>query len=198
MLNKYEKKLITILESNPHITTRKFVELANLGKATFYKYTKTLENNGYISYEKIKNRNEWYLMKNEKNIIFNPINYDSTVDNFNKRFDEIKSKVTQAMKNAKQSRKTNDMIIGYGDSVLLILSILSQFKLIYYYRKKHVPDEYVKFENKLEKLLEQITDEKKFPEHGYGRLSIDQVIRETEDRLGEFLGITKPVPKETI
>ena len=195
MLNKYEKRLITILESNPHITTRKFVELAELGKPTFYKYTKTLEHDGYISYERIKNRKEWYLMKTEKNIILNPTNYDSTVQSFNERFDEIKSKIIRAMEKAKQSGKTNDMITGYGDSVLLILSILGQFKLIYYYRKKHVPDEYPKFEKKLKKLLEQITDEKKFPEHGYGRLSINQVIRETEDRLDEFLEIEKPIPE---
>jgi len=197
MLNKYEKKLITILESNPHLTTRKFVELADLGKATFYKYTKTLEENGYISYERIKNRKEWFLMKNMQNIRVGDVSYETTKRSFNDRFEEIKSKITQAMNKANLG-KANEKFVGYGDSILLILSILAQFKLIYYYRKKHVPDEYTKFEKKLEKLLEQITDEKKFPEHGYGRLSIDQVIRETEDRLDDFLGIPKPVPKEMI
>jgi len=193
MLNKYEKKLVSILELNPKITTRKFIELADIGKKTFYKYTKTLEDNDYISYEKIKNRKEWYLTKTQSNHRI-AYDYDTIKRSLDDRFKEIKSKTTQAMEKG-FSGDTNDKVIGFGDSILLILLSIAQSKLIYYYRKKHVPDEEIKFEKKIEKLLEKIVNNKKFPEHGYGRLAINQVIRETEDRLDEFLGIEKPTPK---
>ena len=54
MLNKYEKKLVSILELNPKITTRKFIELADIGKKTFYKYTKTLIKIHAVAHKVIK------------------------------------------------------------------------------------------------------------------------------------------------
>jgi len=190
-LNKYEKRLVDILEKNGHLNTRKFIELADMGKQTFYKYTKSLELDGYISYEKIKNGKVWYLMKKKKNDDWGMMNFEESKKMMETRFEELESKILGAIKKAK-SGTVNDKVVGYGDSTLLLLSTLGLFKLIYHYRKKRVPDVDIRFENKIEKLLEKITDAKFNPEYGYGRLSIDHVIRTTEERLNEFLGIKKP------
>jgi hypothetical protein len=190
-LNKYEKRLIEILEKKGHINTRKFIELANIGKGTFYKYTESLETEGYISYEKIKNENVWYLMRKKKKDDWGILSFEEYKKMMETRYNEIESKILQSIKKAK-SGNVNDKVIGYGDSILLLLSTLGFLKLISHYRKKQVPDVDVQFVKKIEKLLEKIIDKEIDSQYAYGRLSIEHVIRTTEERLNEFLGIKKP------
>ena len=63
--------------------------------------------------------------------------------------------------------------------------------LVYDYKSKCIDATSKKFENNIEKLLKTIETDKIFPEHDYDRMAINQVIRETEDRLDEFLEIKK-------
>jgi hypothetical protein len=190
-LNRHEKHLIDILEKHPNINTREFIKLADLGKTTFYKYTDSLQKQGYISYEEFKNQKEWYLMKKRKTDDWGMTSFAENKKTMEKNFDELESKILKSVVKAKTG-KVNDKVVGYGDSTLLLLSHLGLMRLIYYYRKKHMPNSYIQFENKIEKLLEKITDAGFNAEHGYGRLAIDHIIRTSEERLDEFLGIKKP------
>ncbi len=105
-----------------------------------------------------------------------------------KRYEEIESKI---MKSLQKIRKDNisEKIDVYGNAIVLILATLSSLKLISIYRNKRLPNIYIQFIKKMELLLEKISDAKFFSDYGFGRVAIDNVVFDAEDKLDKFLGI---------
>lgn len=183
----HEKKLIKVLEENPKINTRKFIKLARLGKTTFYKYSQSLEESGYISYKQIKNQRVWDLTRRDKKHLGLPDFYTEQ-KLVEKRFQVIKSKI---MKSLQKIRKDNfsEKIDIYSNAIVLILATLASMKLISIYRKKRLPNSYIQFIKRLERLLEKISDEKFFSDYGFGMLAIGDIAYDAERKLDGFLGI---------
>jgi hypothetical protein len=71
----------------------------------------------------------------------------------------------------------------------LILAALDSMKLISAYRKKRIPNYYVRYTKKLELLLSRISNSKFFSDYGFGRIAIDSIGYDAENHLEEFLGI---------
>ena len=187
VLNDYQKKLIQVLEDNPDINTRKFIKLARLGKTTFYEYSQGLEEAGYISYNKVKNQRVWYrTRRNEK--------HDLGLSDFEEsqrlveKYKKIESKV---LKSLQKVRKENisEKIDVYSNTIVLISATLGSMKLISIYRHKRVPNSYVQYTKKLERLLEKISDAKLFSHYGLGVIATDDIAYNAERMLNKFLGI---------
>ncbi|TLX83605.1 MAG: hypothetical protein E6L00_00490 [Thaumarchaeota archaeon] len=187
VLNDYQKKLIQVLEDNPDINTRKFIKLARLGKTTFYEYSQGLEEAGYISYNKVKNQRVWYrTRRNEK--------HDLGLSDFEEsqrlveKYKKIESKV---LKSLQKVRKENisEKIDVYSNAIVLISATLGSMKLISIYRHKRVPNSYLQYIKKLERLLEKISDGKFFSHYGLGVVATDDIAYNAERMLDKFLGI---------
>jgi hypothetical protein len=190
-----EKKLIKVLEENPDINTRKFIELSGLGKTTFYKYSDRLEISGYISFHMIKNERVWRLVRKNKKQDLGLQDLDDPQKLMEKRYQEIESKI---MKSLQKIRKDNisEKIDVYGNAVVLILATLASLKLISIYRNKRLPNIYIQFIKKIELLLEKISDAKFFSDYGFGRVAIDNIVFDAEDKLDKFLGINSDEDKK--
>jgi hypothetical protein len=187
-LNHYEKQLIKVLEENPDINTRKFIKLSKLGKSTFYQYSQILEASGFIAYRTVKNQRIWYLTRRDKRHDLGVPDLEESV--LEKRYQIIESKVMQSLAKIRKGSMT-DKIDVYGDAVVLVLVTLASMKLVSIYRRKRVPQSYIKFVKRLEILLEKISDSRFFSDYGFGRTAIDIISYEIESRLDEFLGIRK-------
>jgi len=187
-LNSYEKQLVKVLEENPDINTRKFIQLSKLGKATFYHYSQILEASGYIAYKTVKNQRIWYLVRRDKRHDLGVTDLEDSI--LEKRYRSIESKVMKSLAKIRKGNMT-DKIDVYGDAVVLILANLGSMRLVAIYRRKRVPPSYAKFTKRLELLLEKISDSKFFSDYGFGRTAIDVVAYDVESKLDEFLGIKK-------
>jgi hypothetical protein len=194
-LNHYEKRLIQVLEEHPKINTREFIRLAGLGKTTFYKYSESLETAGYMSYEQIKNERIWYLRKAKRKDLHVP-NFEESKKYMENRYEQIESKVLQSLRRVREDDLAEKLDV-YSNAILLILGTLDSMKLVSIYNKKRVPDIYVKFTKKLERLLEKISDEKFFSSYGLGRAAIESIALESENKLDEFLRINADEGKKT-
>jgi hypothetical protein len=186
-LNDYQKKLIQVLEDNPDINTRKFIKLARLGKTTFYEYSQGLEETGYISYKKVKNQRVWYrTRRTEKHDL--GLSDSEESQRLVEKYKKIESKI---MKSLQKVRKDNvsEKIDVYSNAIVLILATLGSMKLISIYRHKRVPDSYLQFIKKLERLLEKISDSKFFSHYGLGVIATDDIAYRAERMLDKFLGI---------
>lgn len=184
-LNRYEKRLIQVLEEHPKINTREFIKLAELGKTTFYKYSQSLELAGYISYEQIKNERIWYLRKTKKKDLHVP-SFEDSKKYMDDRYDQIETKVLQSIRKVREDDLAEKLDV-YSNAILLVLGIIDSMRLVAIYNNKQVPDIYVKFTKRLERLLEKISDEKFFPHFGMGRSAIESIALESEAKLDEFL-----------
>lgn len=184
-LNYYEKRLIQVLEEHPKINTREFIRLAELGKTTFYKYSQNLEMAGYVSYEQIKNERIWYLRKSKKKDL-HVSSFEESKKYMEDRYEQIESKVLQSLRKVREDDLAEKLDV-YSNAILLILGTLDSMKLASIYNKKRVPDIYVKFIKKLERLLEKISDEKFFSSYGLGRSAIESIALESESKLDNFL-----------
>jgi len=185
-LNDYERQLIKVLDANPDINTRKFIKFSKLGKSTFYQYSQILEASGYIAYKTVKNQRIWHLVRRDKRHDLGVPDLEDSI--LEKRYHTIESKV---MKSLAKIRKCNmtDKIDVYGDAIVLILANLGSMKLVSIYRRKRVPQSYVKFTKRLELLLEKISYSKFFSDYGFGRTAIDIIAYDVESKLDTFLGI---------
>jgi hypothetical protein len=187
IVSDYEKTLMDVLEKNPNINTRKFIKLAALGKTTFYKYTKRLEDAGYISYQKKKNQRVWSLIRADKRHDLGLVDLKED-KRMEKWYQEIESKVMTSLQEIKKGN-ISDKIDVYGNAVVLILATLGSMKLVSIYRNKQMPSSYIQFIKKLEQLLEKISDSKFFSDYGFGRTAIDIIADDARVKLDEFLGI---------
>jgi len=194
-LNRYEKKLIKVLDENPDINTRKFIKLSKLGKTSFYKYSQSLEIAGFISYRQVKNQRMWSLPRMDKRHDLGlPDLAESEI--LEKRYQKIESMVIKSLREVKKGN-VSEKIDVYGDAIVLILATLGSMRLVSIYRKKRVPDYYVKFVKRLELLLKKISDAKFFSDYGFGRTAIDSIAYDAERKLDFFLGINPDESKET-
>ena len=184
-LNFREKKLLKVLEKNPKINTRKFIKLAHLGKASFYRYTQRLQILKHISYDEIKNERVWYLTGDKKNYLVMPAEESEVLE---KRYQKIESKVLQGIRKVRNENFSEQADV-YSNAVLLVLSHLGAMKLISIFRHKRVPLYYGEFVKKLELLLEKICDAKFFAHFGVGRIAIDGIAYDAEAKLDKFLEI---------
>ena len=194
-LNYYEKKLIKVLQQNPDINTRKFIKLSKLGKTSFYKSSQSLEIAGFISYRQVKNQRVWSLPRMDKRHDLGlPDLEESKV--LEKRYQKIESRVLKSLREVKKGN-VSEKIDVYGDAIVLILATLGSMRLVSIYRKKRVPDYYVKFVRKLELLLKKISDAKFFSDYGFGRTAIDSIAYDAERKLDLFLGINPDEGRKT-
>ena len=186
-LNYYEKKLIKVLQENPDINTRKFIKLSKLGKTSFYKYSQHLEIAGFIAYRQVKNQIVWFLPRMDKrhDLGLSDLEESKILE---KRYQKIELRVLKSLREVKKGN-VSEKIDVYGDAIVLILATLGSMNLVSIYRKKRVPDYYVKFVRKLELLLKKISDAKFFSDYGFGRVAIDGIAYDAEAKLDEFLGI---------
>ena len=185
-LNFREKKLIKVLEKNPNINTRKFIKLARLGKASFYRHAQNLETSGYISHDDVKNERVWHLIRgNEHDLGLSP---SEESKNLEERYQKIESRVIQSIRKVRKENFSEQADV-YSNAVLLILAHLGAMKLISIYRRKQVPLYYSQFVRKLELLLGKICDKEFFPHYGVGRIAIDSIGYDAEAKLNKFLGI---------
>ncbi len=187
IVTDYEKTLMDVLEKNPDINTRKFIKLAALGKTTFYKYTKRLEDAGYISYQKKKNQRVWSLIRADKRHDLGLVGLKEA-KRMEKWYEEIETKVMASLQEIKKGN-ISDKIDVYGNAVVLILATLGSMKLVSIYRNKQMPISYIQFIKKLEQLLEKISDSKFFSDYGFGRTAIDIIAINAKEKLDEFLGV---------
>ena len=194
-LNYYEKKLIKVLTDNPDINTRKFIKLSKLGKTSFYKYTQHLEIAGYISYKQVKNQIVWFLPRRDKRHDLGLPDLEEA-KYLEQKYQKIESTVIKSLRKVRKS-KTTEKIDVYSNAILLVLATLGSMKLVSIYRKKRVPDYYVKFVRKLELLLKKISDAKFFSDYGFGRTAIDVIAYDAERKLDFFLGINPDEGKKT-
>ena len=185
-LNDREKKLMKVLEKNPNINTRKFIKLAHLGKASFYRYAQRLEILGHISHDDIKNERVWYLTGDKKDDLGMPTSEESR--NLEKKYQKIESKVIQSIQKVRKENFSEQADV-YSNAVLLVLANLGAMKLISLYRQKQVLLYYEEFVRKLELLLEKISDKEFFPHYAVGRMTIDGIAYDAEAKLDKFLGI---------
>ena len=185
-LNFREKQLIEVLEKNPNINTRKFIKLAHLGKASFYKYAQSLEKSEYISHYDVKNERVWYLTGGKENDPGLSPSDESKI--LEERYQKIESKVIRSIRKVRKYNFSEKADV-YSNAVLLILANLGAMKLISIYRQKQVPLYYGEFVRKLELLLGKICDVKFFPHYAIGRSAIDSIAYDVEAKLNEFLGI---------
>ncbi|MEM2159754.1 MAG: winged helix-turn-helix domain-containing protein [Candidatus Nitrosotenuis sp.] len=195
ILNYYEKRLLKVLMANPNINTRKFIELSGIGRNSFYKYVERLEASGYVSNRQVKNQLVWFAPKRDKrhdlgmSIVTEP-------DIIEKRYQKIESLVLNSLKELKKGNISEKIDI-YGNAAVLILGTLASMKLISLYRKKRIPDHYVQYTKKLERLLTKISNSKFFSDYGFGKVAVDSLTHDAESKLEEFLGI-KPETKVSI
>lgn len=112
--------------------------------------------------------------------------YLETQKYMERRYQEIESKVLQSLQKVRKDDLSEKLDV-YGNTTLLILGTIDTMKLISIYRKKRVPDVYVQFVKKLERLLEKISDEKFFSSYGLGRAAIESIALDSENKLDEFL-----------
>lgn len=192
-LNRYEKKLIKVLDENPNINTRKFIELSELGKTSFYKASQSLEIAGFIVYRQIKNQRVWYLPKMDKRHDLGLLNLE--LEYLEQKYKKIQSYVLKSLRKARKVN-TTEKIDVYSNAVLFVLANLDSMKLISIYRKKRVPPHYVQFTKRLELLLKKISDAKFFSDYGFGRIAIDSIGYDAEAKLEEFLGINPDEDKK--
>lgn len=194
-LNRYEKRLIKVLQDNPDINTRKFIKLSKLGKTSFYKYSQHLEIAGFISYRQVKNQTVWSLPRMDKRHDLGLPDLEES-KYLEQKYKKIESYVLKSLRKVRKG-KTTEKIDVYSNAVLLVLANLGSMKLISIYRKKRVPPHYAQFTKRLELLLKKISDAKFFSDYGFGRVAIDSIGYDAEAKLEEFLGIDPDKGKKT-
>jgi hypothetical protein len=143
----------------------------------------------------IKNERVWRLVRKNKKQDLGLQDLDDPQKLMEKRYQEIESKI---MKSLQKIRKDNisEKIDVYGNAVVLILATLASLKLISIYRNKRLPNIYIQFIKKIELLLEKISDAKFFSDYGFGRVAIDNIVFDAEDKLDKFLGINSDEDKK--
>lgn len=193
-LSDYEKTLVKVLSEHPGINTRKFIQLAGLGKVTFYRNIKILEASGFIEYRMVKNRKIWYLVRRDKRHDLGIS--DSESFDLDKKYFRINSTVMDSLRKIRKGKITNKIDV-YGDIVILIASNIASMNLLAIYRHNRIPSSYARFTKKLELLLEKISNARFFSDYGFGKTALDVVAFRAESRLDEFLG-TKRNRKEYI